>query len=150
MSSFDAFSHHLNKYSAPYTFNIGTKRLRPALLGRRSPCAQSVGSIRASPAQAQILANERDSKGLPDAAQPGHVEYVDSGEDTSKESLVLLEWPALCRQVAAFASTPMAAQRILLSGLPIGRCKVLGSSRLALGSLFIGFCPDPVMCAIAH
>lgn len=41
-----------------------------------------------------------------------------------EESYSLLEWPALCRQVAAFASTTMGARRILMSGLPVGRSKV--------------------------
>ena len=42
-----------------------------------------------------------------------------SAEDTVAESLILLEWPAVCEQVAAFAATPagFAAAR---SQLPLG------------------------------
>lgn len=47
--------------------------------------------------------------------------------ETHQESLVLLEWPALCRQVAAFANTSTAAQRIVESGLTMGRSKVTDS-----------------------
>ena len=45
--------------------------------------------------------------------------------DVQQESLQLLDWPALCRQVAAFAATPMAAEQLLQGGLPIGGSQVL-------------------------
>lgn len=38
-----------------------------------------------------------------------------------RESLQLLEWPALCRQVACFAQTPMGAEVALRCALPMGR-----------------------------
>lgn len=41
-----------------------------------------------------------------------------------QESLQLLDWPAVCRQIACFSSTPMAADRLLQSGLPMGNTKV--------------------------
>ncbi|KAK9809345.1 hypothetical protein WJX73_007359 [Symbiochloris irregularis] len=37
------------------------------------------------------------------------------------ESLDLLEWPAVCRQVAAFTRCPTAAEVLLSSGLPLGK-----------------------------
>ena len=41
-----------------------------------------------------------------------------------KESLELLEWPALCSQVAAFASTSLAARHITQQGLALGNSEV--------------------------
>ena len=41
------------------------------------------------------------------------------------ESLQLLDWPAVCAQVACFAATPMASDQILHSGLPMGASQVL-------------------------
>lgn len=38
-----------------------------------------------------------------------------------RESLQLLEWPALCRQVACFAQTSMGAELALAGRLPVGR-----------------------------
>jgi len=55
-------------------------------------------------------------------------------KDVQQESMALLEWPSLCRQVAAFASTPLGARRIMLSGLPIGRSKVRACNLLYLGA----------------
>jgi DNA mismatch repair protein MutS2 len=37
-----------------------------------------------------------------------------------RESLELLEWPALCRQVARFARTPMGAEVAAAAQLPMG------------------------------
>lgn len=41
-------------------------------------------------------------------------------EDVDAESAQLLDWPAVCAQVAAFTSTPAAVERVLSSGLPLG------------------------------
>lgn len=41
-------------------------------------------------------------------------------EAAERESLALLEWPALCRQVACFAQTPMGAE-VAVGALPVGR-----------------------------
>lgn len=41
-----------------------------------------------------------------------------------QESLQLLDWPELCRQVASFTATCMAAEGILEEGLPIGDSQV--------------------------
>lgn len=43
-----------------------------------------------------------------------------SAADVDAESGQLLEWPAVCAQVAAFTSTPAAAERVLRTGLPLG------------------------------
>lgn len=40
------------------------------------------------------------------------------------ESLELLEWPSLCRQVACFAQTPMGAELALRCALPVGRSRL--------------------------
>lgn len=48
-----------------------------------------------------------------------------AGSDAiQQESLDLLDWPAVCRQVACFASTPMAAEELLCGSLPMGRTQV--------------------------
>lgn len=44
--------------------------------------------------------------------------------DVDAESAELLEWPAVCAQVAAFTATPAAAERVLNGGLPLGRSLV--------------------------
>ena len=44
--------------------------------------------------------------------------------EIEQESLQLLDWPAVCSQVACFASTPMAADQILQRGLPMGASQV--------------------------
>lgn len=71
---------------------------------------------------------------ISEASAPGD---FDGRESTIQESLVVLEWPALCKQVAAFASTAMAAQRILKSGLPLGQSKV-GSMRQYISCMVSG------------
>lgn len=40
------------------------------------------------------------------------------------QSLSLLEWPALSRQVACFCSTAITAERFLEQGLPLGQTQV--------------------------
>lgn len=57
--------------------------------------------------------------------QSNGTQVASGDKDIQQESLVLLEWPSLCRQVGAFASTLLAARRIMLSGLPIGRSQVI-------------------------
>ena len=47
-----------------------------------------------------------------------------SAAEIQQESLQLLDWPAVCSQVACFASTPMAADQILQRGLPMGASRV--------------------------
>ena len=51
--------------------------------------------------------------------------------ELQQESLQLLDWPAVCSQVACFASTPMAADQILQRGLPMGASKVILLSIIA-------------------
>lgn len=53
-----------------------------------------------------------------------------------QESLILLEWPQVCRQVAAFTQTVMGAEQLLSAGLP------LGSSQVPM----IGFCMMRTPC----
>ena len=48
------------------------------------------------------------------------VEEEVGAEDVDAESAQLLEWPAVCAQVAVFTSTPAAAERVVSSGLPLG------------------------------
>ncbi len=45
-------------------------------------------------------------------------------DEVQAESLQLLDWPALCAQVAAFASTPLAAEPLLRGRLPVGESQV--------------------------
>lgn len=53
------------------------------------------------------------------AAEPASA-AVDAAQ---RESLALLEWPALCRQVACFAQTPMGAEVAVAGALPMGRSR---------------------------
>ena len=127
MLSFVPACCHLKQSCRLFDFHIGSRRvrqLRLAGVGLRLQSTKRGYSIRASAAQAHNFKSQRESDKLRNDAQAESVDSLESVEDTRKESLVLLEWPALCQQVAAFASTPMAAQRILLSGLPFGRSKV--------------------------
>ena len=55
---------------------------------------------------------------------------VGTSAEIQEESLQLLDWPAVCSQVACFASTPMAADQILQHGLPMGKSKVTLASIL--------------------
>lgn len=48
------------------------------------------------------------------------------GTKVAEESLRLLEWPAVCRQVAAFASVSLTASTLVRDGLSIGRSQVRG------------------------
>lgn len=48
---------------------------------------------------------------------------MEAAEVAEQESLQLLEWPALCRQVACFAQTPMGAEVALRCALPVGRSR---------------------------
>jgi DNA mismatch repair protein MutS2 len=52
----------------------------------------------------------------------------------------LLDWPAVCRQVACFASTPMAAEQLLQGGLPMGRAQVNQTQTLS-ASVTLAECP---------
>ncbi|KAI8474386.1 MAG: hypothetical protein J3K34DRAFT_139599, partial [Monoraphidium minutum] len=49
----------------------------------------------------------------------GAVDDVAGEPTVEEESLEILEWPAVCRQVACFCRTPMASERVL-AGLPLG------------------------------
>lgn len=54
-------------------------------------------------------------------ADAGQTADFDSQQDLPHlETLKLLEWPELCRQVAAFTQTVVAAEQILTVGLPLG------------------------------
>ncbi|KAK9844214.1 hypothetical protein WJX81_008230 [Elliptochloris bilobata] len=53
-------------------------------------------------------------------ADCGSAEEGTSADDVDAESAQLLEWPAVCAQVAAFACTPAAAERALSDRLPLG------------------------------
>jgi DNA mismatch repair protein MutS2 len=46
---------------------------------------------------------------------------ADATAAAERESFQLLEWPALCRQVACFAQTPMGAELAAKCALPVGR-----------------------------
>mmetsp|Transcript_12639 Transcript_12639/g.33478 ORF Transcript_12639/g.33478 Transcript_12639/m.33478 type:complete len:923 (+) Transcript_12639:28-2796(+) len=56
------------------------------------------------------------------ANPPSHVEGRASGfQDIELDSLRVLEWPDVCKQVASFCGTVMAAQKLALGQLPVGR-----------------------------
>lgn len=58
-----------------------------------------------------------------DAESVTHSEAEHSAK-VAEESLGLLEWPAVCRQVAAFASVSLTASNIVRNGLTVGRTQV--------------------------
>jgi hypothetical protein len=60
-------------------------------------------------------------KGLKGSAAPQAAS--DAVAAAERESLQLLEWPGLCRQVACFAQTPMGAEVALRCALPVGRSR---------------------------
>lgn len=47
-----------------------------------------------------------------------------------QESLILLEWPQVCRQVAAFTQTVMGAEQLLSAGLPLGSSQAQSEEHL--------------------
>lgn len=77
-------------------------------------------------------------------------------DEIESESMILLEWPMVCRQVAAFARTSSTAQYIMQNYLPMGQSKVIHqplcfefwdlhpysrSNLLELDSLSLEVCP---------
>jgi len=56
--------------------------------------------------------------------EEGHSTEAANVADVDSESAELLEWPAVCAQVAAFTSTSAAAEAVLSSGVPLGRSLV--------------------------
>ena len=68
------------------------------------------------------------------AAEDISVDSVDA------ESAQLLEWPAVCAQVAAFTSTPAAAERVLSSGLPLAASLVRAALLLAVQACLLCKC----------
>lgn len=66
---------------------------------------------------------------------------IQGRSEVQRESMQLLDWPALCRQVAAFAATPMAAEMLLQEGLPLGSTQV-SHPHITSGpqQSFSGFC----------
>uniref|UniRef100_A0A383W1M4 DNA mismatch repair proteins mutS family domain-containing protein n=1 Tax=Tetradesmus obliquus TaxID=3088 RepID=A0A383W1M4_TETOB len=54
------------------------------------------------------------------AAAHAHTPDAAAAAEAQRQSLELLEWPAVCRQVAAFCGTSMAAELLLAGQLPIG------------------------------
>ncbi len=57
------------------------------------------------------------------AAADADGQQAEARQAAVQESLQLLEWPALCRQVACFAQTPMGAEVALRYSLPVGRSR---------------------------
>ena len=50
---------------------------------------------------------------------PEEQEQAGAVQRCQAESLRLLEWPAVCRQVASFSATPMAAEQALAGAIPL-------------------------------
>lgn len=111
------------------------QNLRPVSVAAQWPCKKAMSQITSSRSSELQYCSRAVQQARPQVTEPEIEEILvkskanidhspSTSEQTEKESLQVLEWPALCRQVAAFASTPMAARSILLSGLPMGRSKV--------------------------
>lgn len=107
--------------------------LRPWLLGTgrpgaRSRCWQPGGKphstkhawARSAPApRATATSAPPTSTGAVPAENSSSV--AERGAAAEEESLELLEWPALCRQVACFTQTAIGAELALDCRLPLGR-----------------------------
>lgn len=95
-------------------------RLRkvPPAAARQAPAALAAADTGAgaglAPAEAKRTAAAAAAATADDAATAA----IEAAE---RESLELLEWPALCRQVACFTRTPMGAEVALQGRLPLGR-----------------------------
>ena len=68
---------------------------------------------------------------------------IGTSAEIQEESLQLLDWPAVCSQVACFASTALAADQILQHGLPMGMSKVTLASILCLTIFRSSNCSSP-------
>ena len=60
-----------------------------------------------------------------------------AGQRCQAESLRLLEWPAVCRQVASFSATPMAAEQALAGAIPLADSQAAAELLLQVGLLGI-------------
>lgn len=84
----------------------------------RAPAVAS-GTALASRETAGQPSSPADEEFLP-PQKPGESEV----DQVQLETLGLLEWPEVCRQVASFTRTTVAAELLLSSGLPLGRSQV--------------------------
>lgn len=89
---------------------------------RRSPLAAHVSTANT----ASTVENKTASSNpvAADASSAACREESSGVLTVTSESLRLLEWPALCRQAAAFCEIPLAAQQLLRDGLRLGRSQV--------------------------
>jgi hypothetical protein len=78
---------------------------------RRVPGVSCTADVTSSTAPSASAKASRAPPNQQAPQRPGRAE---------RESLQLLEWPALCRQVACFAQTPIAAEVALGGRLPLG------------------------------
>ena len=77
----------------------------------------------ASPSSTREEANDLDEQnGASESA--GQHEAALSAKGIFEESMELLEWPSLCKQVAAFAQTSSTAQHIAKNFLAMGKSQV--------------------------
>eukprot|EP00850_Spirogloea_muscicola_P000163 SM000001S04565 [mRNA] locus=s1:891365:896493:- [translate_table: standard] len=81
---------------------------------------------------------EADDQEMEDEDNEEEEEGEDGGERrladvvvVQEEALRLLEWPAVCRQVAAFASTPMGQRLAAAARLPLGASRAESEELLA-------------------
>lgn len=88
--------------------------------GRPAGAAQAA----AKHAEQEVHASTRQAPDVAGSAEAGQAAAEAASpavEAARRESLTLLEWPGLCRQVACFAQTPMGAEVAVAAALPIGR-----------------------------
>lgn len=99
-------------------------RLQAPLWQGRQPVSQARRTVRqhAATKAATPLPEGREGK-LTAAAREADEQQREAMQAAVQESLQLLEWPALCRQVACFAQTPMGAEVALRCALPVGRSR---------------------------
>lgn len=95
--------------------------LQGAYDARMTFSGHAYDELRRQPACCRRCAHHASTASTEQAPSAGDVVADEVGvEDVDAESAQLLEWPAVCAQVAAFTSTPAAAERVLSSGLPLG------------------------------
>ncbi|GAQ84173.1 putative MutS homolog 2 [Klebsormidium nitens] len=96
------------------------QRATPSAAIASVPASQSVDEGDSS--------TEDDSEGDAPSIEP---EVEEPGAGVQEEALRLLEWPALCKQVAEFASTPIAVAMAQAGQLRIGRTQAESVQLLA-------------------
>ncbi|KAG2444396.1 hypothetical protein HXX76_001149 [Chlamydomonas incerta] len=98
------------------------------LAGTQCACASSIAKTRDSTVAASSSVNVSQSNGADWADSLVDDDAIAAEVDerwaaAERESLAILEWPAVCKQVACFCGTSVAADLVARGGLPRGRSR---------------------------